>query len=112
MMAPSLTRTKADLRKLFVIDDQGDFSCEYTLDEECTIDYKDFLKVLGDNSPEDFQSYNMGEHVATVMAGKGLTLIAISRGPLGAEELGWAKATMVAVESYYENKKKAKYDLR
>ncbi len=112
MLAPSLTRTKADLRKLFVIDDRGDYAGDYTLDEECTVEYRDFLNVLGDNSPEDFQSYNMGEHTATVMAGKDLTLIAISRGPLGSEELGWAKGTMVALESYYNNKKKAKYNRR
>jgi len=89
----------ASLQKLFIIDDQGTYTGEYTVDDECVIEFDDFVKAVGNMAMEDSQTVFVGECKATMLHGARLSLIAISRGPLGSQELTWAKATLTAVEA-------------
>jgi len=89
----------ASLQKLFIIDDQGAYTGEYTVDDECVIEFDDFVKAVGNMAMEDSQTVFIGEYKATMLHGAQLSLIAISRGPLGSQELTWAKATLTAVEA-------------
>lgn len=89
----------ASLQKLFIIDEQGAYAGEYTVDDECTIEFDDFVKAVGNMAMEDSQTVFIGEGKATMLHGTHLSLIAISRGPLGSQELTWAKATLTAVEA-------------
>lgn len=91
--------TAASLQKLFIIDDQGVYAGEYAVEDECTIEFDDFVKVVGDMALEDSQTVFVGEYKATMLHGARLSLIAISRGPLSSQELTWAKATLIAVEA-------------
>lgn len=99
MLPPSKQNTKAVLRKLFILDAEGIYSSELAVDEDCVVEYRDFLSAVGDQALTDMQTIFMGEHRATALTGDKLTLIAVSKGPLGSEELAWAKATLTVVES-------------
>src|SRR2546429_7429693 len=46
MAAPSRKTARAQLKKIYVLDDRGEMAGEYILDADCPIDYDDFLKVL------------------------------------------------------------------
>src|SRR5438046_10708925 len=46
MAAPARKAVRAQLKKIYVLDDRGEMSGEYILDADCPIDYDDFLKVL------------------------------------------------------------------
>jgi len=99
MLPPSKQTAKAILRKVFILDEEGVFAAEFTVDEECVVDYRDFLRAIGDSPLTDMQTIFMGEHKATVLTGNTLTVVAISKGPLGPEELNWGKAMLTVVES-------------
>ena len=99
MLPPSKQSAKAILRKLFILDEEGVFAAEFTVDEDCVVDYRDFLKAVGDSPLTDMQTIFMGEHKATVLTGNTLTVVAISKGPLGPEELNWGKAMLTVAES-------------
>jgi len=89
----------ATLQKLFVIDEQGAFVGEYVIDDDCTVGFDDFVNAVGNMAMEDSQTVFVGECKATILHGAQLSLIAISKGPLGSQELTWAKTTLTAVET-------------
>src|SRR5438309_11673324 len=44
MAAPSRKTVRAQLKKIYVLNDHGDMTGEYILDADCPIDYDDFLR--------------------------------------------------------------------
>jgi predicted nucleic acid-binding Zn-ribbon protein len=92
---------KATLLKLFVIDNEGEYSGEYAVDEDCTVEFGDCLRALGDTPMEDMQTIFMGPMRLTMLAGTNFNLIAISKGPLGSQEITWAKATLTTTEAVF-----------
>lgn len=99
MAPPQRKYTKGILRKLFILDAQGGYAGEYPVDPECVVEYRDFLAAVPEAGLADSEFIFMGEHRATALYGTRVSLVAISRGPLGPEELTWAKAALVAAES-------------
>jgi len=89
----------ASLQKLFIVDAQGAYAGEYAIDDECVVEFDDFVKAVGNMAIGDSQTVFIGECKATMLHGSQLSLIAVSKGPLGSQELTWAKATLIAVEA-------------
>ena len=92
---------KACLLKMFVIDDEGNYAGEYTIDEECGIEFGDVVKAVGNSPMTDMQSISLNEYMVTAMHGGCINLIAVSQGPLSSEELMWAKTTLTAAEDQF-----------
>ncbi len=91
--------TKAPLLKLFVIDHEGVYVGEHTVDSECVVEFDDFIKAIGNMAMTDRQTVFVGEYKATMLHGGRLSLVAISKGPLSNVEIEWAKATLTTVEA-------------
>jgi hypothetical protein len=70
------------------------------LDPECTVEFSDFAATVGESPLLDGQMFYIGEYSATVMHGETLSLIAISKGRPGQEELQWSKGVLSAMEGY------------
>lgn len=100
MPPPSKKVPKTVLLKLFILDAQGGYAGEVTVDTDCVIEYGDVLAVVPETGIEDQQTVFLGECMATAYHGERLSLIAITRGPIGPDELAWVRATLTAVESY------------
>ena len=73
---------------------------EYPLDAECTVEFSDFVAAVGESALGDGEMFYVGEHSATIMHGRTLSLVAISKGRPGQEELSWSKGVLSAVEGY------------
>ncbi len=99
MSTQSLKPTKASLLKLFVVDNEGEYAGEYAVDSDCTVEFNDCLKAMGNTAMEDMQTVFMGELSATMLQGTNFNLVAISKGPLGSQEITWAKATLTTAEA-------------
>jgi len=97
---PSKRGTKATLHKLFVLDAQGGLAGEVPIDENCVVEYGEFLAALPESGLADGQSLFLSEWKATAIHGEHLSLVAISKGPLGPEEVSWAKAALLAAEAH------------
>lgn len=104
---PSKRGTKATLHKLFVLDAQGGLAGEVPIDENCVVEYGEFLAVLPEAGLDDGKSLFLSEWKATAIHGERMSLIAISKGPLGPEEVTWAKAALTAAESHLSAPKDA-----
>src|SRR3989304_6723678 len=99
-LPPPLKRVeKPILLKLFLLDAQGGYAGEYAVDEECVIEYGDFLAGVPEAGLADQQSMYLGEYRATAFQGDRMSLVAISRGAPGPEELAWVTATLIAAEA-------------
>jgi len=92
---------KATLLKLFVINNDGEYAGEYAVDEDCTVEYADCIAVMGGAPVEDMQTILMGKLRMTMIAGNSFNLLAVSSGPLGSQELTWAKATLTMSEAVF-----------
>ncbi len=100
MPPPPKRVEKPVLLKLFILDAQGGYAGEYAVDEDCVVEYGDFLSALPEAGLADQQSMYMGEYRATAFQGEGMGLVAISKGALGPEELAWVRATLIAAEAH------------
>jgi len=96
MPEPQRKLSKARLLKMFVVDDDGNYGGEYTIDEECKVEFADVVKIVGNSQMTDMQSIPLDEFTVTAMHGSAMNLIAVSIGPLSTEELMWAKTTLTA----------------
>lgn len=97
-MPPSPLR-KATLHKLFMLDAEGKYRGVIPLDENCLVEYDEFLEVLPEQGLADGQSIFLSEWRATAIYGDHMGLIAISKGSLGPDEMNWARAALVAAET-------------
>ncbi len=97
-MPPPLTR-KATLHKIFMLDEKGAYRGVVPIDEMCLVEYEDFLAALPERGLADGESIFLTEWKATAIYGDKVGIITISKGSLGPEELQWARAALVAVES-------------
>jgi len=99
---PPLLRkaTKATLLKMFILDEHGGYTGEYVVDNECVIEYGDFLRIVPDEGLADQESVYLGEYIATALHGNRLSLVAVSKGPLTLEDLTWAKAALTVTEAH------------
>lgn len=91
--------SKATLHKLFILDAQGGYAGEFSPDPECVVEYSEFLALVPDEGLADGKGLFMGEWRATAIHGERMSLIALSKGQLGQEELTWAKAALIAAEA-------------
>ncbi len=101
-MPPQSAKTaKATLLKLFIVNNDGEYAGEYAVEEDCTVEFDDCLNIMGDNPVEDMQTLFLGELRVTMLLGTNFNLIAISKGPLGIQEITWAKATLTTTEAVF-----------
>src|SRR5206468_12569262 len=99
MAAPARKAVRAQLKKIYVLDDRGEMSGEYILDADCPIDYDDFLKVLPPEGIGDRDSLFVGEYVFTAFQSGKYVFVLLSRGQLGAEDVDWTALLLTATES-------------
>lgn len=90
---------KATLHKIFMLDAEGNYRGVVPLDENCLVEYSEFLAALPEQGLEDGQSIFLTEWKATAIYGEQMGLVAISKGSLGPEEINWARAALVAAEA-------------
>ena len=91
---------KATIHKVFILDAQGGYAGEYAPNENCVVEFSEFLAVLPEAGLGDGRSLFLGEWKATAIHGEKMSLVAISKGQLGPEEVSWAKAALVAAEAH------------
>src|SRR5436309_2748993 len=99
MAAPLKKVARAQLKKIYVLDERGEMAGEYTLDSDCPIDYNDFLKVLPNEGIGDRDSLFVGEYVFTAFQSGKYVFVLLSRGQLGAEDVDWTALLLTATES-------------
>src|SRR3990172_12061989 len=76
MAAPPKKVVRAQLKKIYVLNDAGDMAGEYVLDPDCPIDYNDFLKVLPEDGIGDREALFVGQYVFTAFqSGSALLLL-------------------------------------
>ncbi len=100
MAAPSRKTVRAQLKKIYVLDDHGEMTGEYVLDADCPIDYDDFLKVLPPEGIGDRDSLFVGEYVFTAFQSGKLVFVLLSRGHLAAEDVDWTALLLTAADSH------------
>src|SRR5438309_11422194 len=67
MAAPSRKTARAQLKKIYVLNDHGDMTGDYILDADCPTEYDDFLKGLPSEGIGDRDSLFVGEYVLTAL---------------------------------------------
>src|SRR5438309_5938876 len=87
MAAPLRKVARAQLKKIYVLDERGEMAGEYILDQDCPIDYNDFLKVLPDEGIGDRDSLFVGEYVFTAFQSGKFVFVLLSRGQLAPEDV-------------------------
>ena len=101
-MTPQSSKpVKATLLKLFIVNNEGEYAGEYAVDEDCTVEFDECLKVMGDSPMEDGQTIFLGDMRVTMLFGTNFNLVAVSKGPLGIQEITWAKATLTTTEAVF-----------
>ena len=100
MAAPSRKTARAQLKKIYVLDDRGEMTGEYVLDADCPIDYDDFLKVLPPEGIGDRDSLFVGEYVFTAFQSGKLVFVLLSRGHLASEDVDWTALLLTAADSH------------
>src|SRR5207245_4941116 len=86
LMAHPLKKVaRAQLKKIYVLDERGEMAGEYILDSDCPIDYNDFLQVLPDEGIGDRDSLFVGEYVFTAFQRGTFVFVLLSRGQLAPE---------------------------
>src|SRR5256886_9669339 len=88
MAAPSRKTARAQLKKIYVLDDRGEMAGEYVLDSDCPIDFDDFLKVLPPEGIGDRDSLFVGGYVFTPFQSGKLVFVLLSRGACPREGVG------------------------
>ena len=100
MSAPLKKVTRAQLKKIYVLDDRGEMAGEYILDADCPIDYSDFLKVLPNEGIGDRDSLFVGEYVFTAFQSGKFVFVLLSRGQLALEDFDWTALLLTAADSH------------
>src|SRR2546422_5568278 len=100
MAAPSRKTVRAQLKKIYVLNDHGDMTGEYILDADCPIDYNDFLKVLPSEGIGDRDSLFVGEYVFTAFQSGKFVFVLLSRGQLAPEDFNWTALLLPAADSH------------
>ena len=100
MSAPLKKVTRAQLKKIYVLDDRGEMAGEYILDADCPIDYNDFLKVLPNEGIGDRDSLFVGEYVFTAFQSGKFVFVLLSRGQLATEDFDWTALLLTAADSH------------
>src|SRR5437016_5537169 len=91
---------RAQLKKIYVLDDRGEMAGEYVLDSDCPIDFDDFLKVLPPEGIGDRDSLFVGEYVFTAFQSGKLVFVLLSRGALAREDVDWTALLLTAADSH------------
>jgi chromosome segregation ATPase len=91
---------RAELKKIYVLDDAGDMAGEYVLDADCPIDYNDFLRALPDDGIGDRESLFVGEYVFTAFQSGRSVFVLLSRGQLSAEDFNWTSLVLNAAHAH------------
>ena len=90
LLAAAPRRTgRVELKKVFVLNDAGEMTSEYSLDADCPIDYNDFLRVLPAEGIGDRESVFVGEYVFTAFQNQRTVFVLLSRGKLNSEDFDW-----------------------
>jgi hypothetical protein len=100
MAAPARKAVRAQLKKIYVLDDRGEMAGEYILDADCPIDYDDFLKVLPPEGIGDRDSLFVGEYVFTAFQSGKFVFVLLSRGHLTSEDVDWTALLLTAADSH------------
>ncbi len=100
MALPARKFGRAQLKKVFVLDDLGDQAGEYVLDPDCPIDYDDFLKVLPDEGIGDREALFVGEYVFTAFQSGKFVFVLLSRGQLAPEDIDWTATLLTAADAH------------
>src|SRR5881628_783262 len=100
MAAPLKKVARAQLKKIYVLDERGEMAGEYTLDSDCPIDYNDFLKVLPNEGIGDRDSLFVGEYVFTAFQSGKFVFVLLSRGQLAPEDVNWTALLLTAADSH------------
>ncbi len=85
--------------KVFILDGHGGYAGEFTVDDTCVVEFSEFLQHVPEGGLEDGHTIFLNEWRATSVQGDNMGLVVISRGQLGPEEVGWAKAALTAAEA-------------
>ena len=100
MAAPSRKFVRAQLKKVYVLNEMGDMAGEYVLDPDCPIDYNDFLKVLPNEGIGDRGALFVGEYVFTAFQSGKCVFVLLSRGQLAAEDIDWTATLLTAADAH------------
>lgn len=100
MVAPIKKVVRAQLKKIYVLNQMGDMTGEYVLDPECPIDYNDFLKVLPDDGIGDREALFVGEYVFTAFQSGKFVFVLLSRGQLATEDINWTALLLTAADAH------------
>ena len=100
MAAPLKKVARAQLKKIYVLNEMGDMTGEYVLDPDCPIDYNDFLKVLPDEGIGDRETLFVGEYVFTAFQSGKFVFVLLSRGQLAAEDINWTALLLTAADAH------------
>src|SRR5712691_12683441 len=100
MAAPLRKVARAQLKKIYVLDERGEMAGEYILDQDCPIDYNDFLKVLPDEGIGDRDSLFVGEYVFTAFQSGKFVFVLLSRGQLAPEDVNWTALLLTAADTH------------
>ncbi len=106
MAVPSRKTVRAQLKKIYVLDEVGDMAGEYVLDPDCPIDYNDFLKVLPDEGIGDREALFVGEYVFTAFQSGKQVFVLLSRGRLSPEDMDWTATLLTAADAHLAPKMK------
>ncbi len=100
MAAPPKKIARAQLKKIYVLNEMGDMAGEYVLDPDCPIDYNDFLKVLPEEGIGDREALFVGEYVFTAFQSGKFVFVLLSRGQLAPEDFDWTALLLTAADSH------------
>ncbi len=100
MAAPSKKFVRAQLKKVYVLNELGEMAGEYVLDADCPIDYNDFLKVLPDSGIGDREALFVGEYVFTAFQSGKSVFVLLSRGHLSPEDMDWTATLLTAADAH------------
>ncbi len=100
MAAPMKKVARAQLKKIYVLDERGEMTGEYVLDAECPVDFNDFLKVLPNEGIGDRDSLFVGEYVFTAFQSGKFVFVLLSRGHLASEDFDWTGLLLTAADSH------------
>jgi uncharacterized protein (DUF3084 family) len=100
MVAPFKKIARAQLKKIYVLNDTGDMAGEYVLDPDCPIDYNDFLKLLPEEGVGDRGVLFVGEYVFTAFQSGKFVFVLLSRGQLAQEDIDWTTTLLTAADAH------------
>jgi hypothetical protein len=99
MAGPAKKVMRAQLKKIYVLNELGDMVGEYVLEADCPIDYNDFLKVLPADGIGDREALFVGEYVFTAFQSGKSVFVLLSRGHLSPEDIDWTALLLSATEA-------------